>query len=281
MRLRARGIDLPRLAPFLLLLPILALLYRSPAQFVWRAWETDPYYTHGLPVALLALGLAAWLILRAPAQPGAHKGAVLALALLAGATYLAGLRLHNAYYLTWSLVPLLGAIALATGGAPRLKAAGLPLLLLAVTLPTPWMLDLGITMQNGAMMASAKILVLLGVALQSGLTTMEVDGITFEVNAACSGLQSAMSLLAIAAVVGVVAPKRRWLLLALALPIALVLNLARILAVVAVALHMGPAAAEGFFHGASSLLLFIAETLVLVLVAGPMRLPKREVAASV
>ena len=253
------------------------LLLRAPALFVWNAWWNDPYYTHGLPVFLVAAGLAAWRLRRAapPAAPAPAWG--LALLPLAGLVWLAGFLDRSAHLMVWSVPALLAALAFATGGAARLRLLAGPLLLLALTLPTPWTFPVGVALQDVATDASAAALALLGIPLVVGLTTFSTGGLTFEVTPACSGFQSAVGLLALAALVAALFPmstRRRRALLLAAVPLALLLNVARIVAVVLVGLRWGAEAAEGFFHGASSLLLFLVEAALLLLAAGALRKPK-------
>src|SRR5439155_17532643 len=105
----------------------------------------------------------------------------------------------------------------------------------------------------------------------ASLTTFDVGALSFEVTPQCSGFQSAISLLAIGALVVALLPmtaRRKALVLGAAVPLALVLNVARILAVVGIGLRWGADAAEGFFHQWSSAAIFLLETLALLAIAG-------------
>lgn len=266
-----------RIAAGALLLLGVAALYRAPFQFLWTTWWNDPYATHGLPVFLAALALAAWRLHRAPASAEPVPAWALLGLPLAGAVYLAGLLRGDAYLLTWSFLVLVAAVALASGGLARLRLLAAPLLLAALTFPTPWTLQVCVWLQDGATTATAFLLGLVGVPLARGLTTLATGDLVFEVTPACSGFQSAVSLLAVGAVIATVfpmPPTRRRLVLALAVPVALALNVARLLAVVGIGLAWGAPAAEGFFHGFSSAVLFVAETLALLAVAGALSRPK-------
>lgn len=254
----------------------LLLLFRAPALWVWRAWWADPYYTHGLPVFLAAAGLAAWRLRRAGHAPAPVPAWGLLGIPLAAALYLAGFLLHSPHLLAWSGLAGLAALALATGGPARVRLLAGPFLLAALTLPTPWTLPVGVALQDLATRGGAALLALLGVPLAVGLTTFSTGGLAFEVTPACSGFQGAVALLALAALVAAafpMPPARRRLVLLAAVPLALLLNVVRIAAVVLVGLQWGADAAEGFFHGASSALLFLAEALVLLLLAGAHRRP--------
>ncbi|MEA3200771.1 MAG: hypothetical protein QOE90_2199 [Thermoplasmata archaeon] len=263
-----------RIAVGAILLAGLAFLFRAPALFVWRAWWSDPYYTHGLPVFLAAAGLAAWRLARAPALTAPVPAwALLGLPAALG-LYLVGFLRADAYFLTWSFLALAAAVALATG---RLRLLAAPLLLAALALPTPWTIQVCVWLQDGATAATAALLGLAGVPLERGLTTLTSGALAFEVTPACSGFQSAVSLLAVGAAIATLFPMskaRRRVVLALAVPLALALNVARLIAVVAIGLRWGADAAEGFFHGFSSALIFLAETIVLLAAAGLLSRPR-------
>lgn len=255
----------------------LLFLYRTAAVFVWKAWLNDPYYTHGIVVFATAVGLAAWRLARSPAASEAPAWAPVTL-LPGAALFLAGFVLHDPYLVVWSALALAAAVAFLTGGAARLRSLAMPLLLVATTLPTAWTLEVGSRLQLVAFAAATLVLRPVGVDLSQGVTTFSVGDLAFEVTPACSGFQSAVSLVALGAVIATVfrlTPARRWAVLLAAAPIALVLNVARIVAVVGVGMRYGAAAAEGFFHTWSSGLLFVAETIVLLAIAGVL-LPKRK-----
>jgi len=262
-----------RVAGAFVLLGVL-LLYRAPARFVWNAWLSDPYYAHGLPVFAAAVALAAWRLWKAPrAEASVPAWALLGLP-LAGALYLAGLLRADAYLLSWSALALAASVALASGGWPRLRLVGAPLLLAALALPTPWTIQVCVALQDGATAATGFLLSLAGIALERGLTTLTAGGLSFEVTPACSGFQSAVSLLAVGAGIATIFPRRAGLVLALAVPVALALNVLRLVLVVLIGLAWGPGAAEGFFHGLSDALIFVAETLLLLAVAGALSRPR-------
>src|SRR5581483_10780821 len=210
------------------------LLYRAPARFVWNAWLSDPYYAHGLPVFAAAVALAAWRLWKAPRAEASVPA--------------------------WALLGL--------------PLAGAPLLLAALALPTPWTIQVCVALQDGATAATGFLLSLAGIALERGLTTLTAGGLSFEVTPACSGFQSAVSLLAVGAGIATIFPRRAGLVLALAVPVALALNVLRLVLVVLIGLAWGPGAAEGFFHGLSDALIFVAETLLLLAVAGALSRPR-------
>jgi exosortase len=84
---------------------------------------------------------------------------------------------------------------------------------------------------------------------------------SLEVAEACSGIRSLMSLVALAVAYGYVAESRRWVRYVLAflmVPIAIVSNAIRITGAGMLAHKFGPGVAEGFLHGFSGWVLFLA-----------------------
>jgi len=101
-------------------------------------------------------------------------------------------------------------------------------------------------------------------------TTIHMPIYTFEVAIPCSGLKSSIAMSALAALLGylVVAPMNKKLLLFTAsIPVALLANAARIFLTLVLGQTLGPAAAEGFFHSVSGILVFAFGLAGLFLVA--------------
>src|SRR5438874_8739326 len=151
----------------LVLVAAAVVLYRSTALWLWNAWTTDPYDSHGLVVAAVAIVLAVLKLRRG--TPGDPRMLELVGLPAAAGAYLAGFALHNVYVLAWSAWALLGAVALATGGLARLRALAAPLLLAALAIPVPFALDVGVALQRLAFLASAGLLSLFHVGLVAGL----------------------------------------------------------------------------------------------------------------
>jgi exosortase len=88
---------------------------------------------------------------------------------------------------------------------------------------------------------------------------LQLPSFAFVVAEACSGMSSLLSLLALSSLLIYFAEAsvpRKLIVIASVLPLVLVANVLRVTLVLAVANAFGPDAALGFFHGASSLVLF-------------------------
>jgi exosortase len=84
---------------------------------------------------------------------------------------------------------------------------------------------------------------------------------SLEVVEACSGVRSLMTLITLAVAYGYLVESRRWVrytLPVLMVPIAIVSNAIRIMGTGVLTYHIGPEAAEGFFHEFSGWIIFLA-----------------------
>jgi len=86
-----------------------------------------------------------------------------------------------------------------------------------------------------------------------------------EVVAACSGIRSLMSLLALAAGYGYLVERSiavRWFLVMAMVPLAIISNGTRVMITAIMANYIGPQAAEGFMHEFSGWVIFVVATIM-------------------
>jgi exosortase len=118
---------------------------------------------------------------------------------------------------------------------------------------------LGFSLQIVAAYGSAWLTQLAGLPVVRDGLVLHLPTFAFVVAEACSGMSSLLSLLALSSVWIYFADSRaiaRIVVVASVLPIVVVANIIRVALVLAVAQAFGQDAATGFFHGASSLVLF-------------------------
>jgi exosortase len=226
-----------------------------------EVWSTTEEFSFGFlvpPVTLLLL----WLHraeLRRSIGPGANVGllvvgAALALYLLAhrvGINALAGL----------AVVPLLWGCVLYLWGWRAARVAAFPIGFLAFGLALfRGLLDsVGFAMQGLTAAGAGAITGAVGLGVVRDGLVLRANDFAFIVAEPCSGMSSLVSLLALAALWTHVADGRIGARLAVLLavpPIVLVANTLRVSLVMFIASAYGQDAAVGFFHGASSLVLF-------------------------
>ena len=214
-----------------------ALLYAPTLIKTVSYWVTDDNYAHGFfvfPISLFLLWIQRDQIRDAPRRPTAWGLAPLALGLLVQTgTYL----LQIKYVGMWSLpLTLAGGVLLVHGpGLWRIVRFPVLFLLFAGHLPNTLLATLTGAIQQLSTVGAATIMDALGFTVMRHGNLILVPGATLEVATACSGFHTLISLLAFATLYGYLFTTdmvKRSLLLAAAVPIALLANMLRIAALV-------------------------------------------------
>lgn len=252
------------------LLVLLTLLYGHVVAKLVQQWMSDPNYSHGflVPVGaafLLWMSRKAWM--KRPLEPtaGGLVFIVIAMGLLVVGTLGAELFLPRV-----SLCILIGGLVVYFAGWRMLYAVLAPWLVLFLMIPLPTIVfnQLAFPLQILASRLACGLLELLQVPVLREGNVIVLPKMTLDVVEACSGLRSLMSLITIAVFYGLFFERRiwmRWLLVIVAVPVAVFTNALRITVAAVLAQYVNPDLAEGFFHAFSGLLLFV---LSLVALAG-------------
>lgn len=257
--------------PLLLALLAFAVLYSKPALLLLSDWWNDPDAGHGLLIAPVAVWLA-WRRGLGTAEP--RRG--LGLALLLGGVVLRYVSGLAAEPFTMRLAMLLAGVGLLVWfrGARQVRAWWLPLLLLGLAIPMPDVLTgtLALPLQLQASRWGAALLEFrhVPVALEGNIIRLlDPAGRTVRdlfVTEACSGLRSLTALLALGVLVGGLwlrYPLSRVLLVALAIPVAMVVNAVRVFLTGFLVYFVDPGLGEGFMHLSEGWLLFVVAFLAL------------------
>lgn len=251
---------------------VLAVLYYATLRWLVNAWSTDPYYSHGFlvpPVAAFFLWRARQSIRAAPADGWrlVNVAPVAAAALL----YLWGLRTSDPFLMSLSLILLLFGLVLYVQGWARARHVLFPAAFLLLAIPFPNLLQVGLVFQQIATTGTTWFLSLFGLEMVQDNFTITAGSLAFQVIPMCSGLSSTISILTLVTAVTSLFALPLWgraVAIAASVPIALGANILRISLTIWIGLRWGPAASEGFLHGASSLVLFLialGATLALIL----------------
>lgn len=196
-------------------------------------WSSVPEYSHGYIVPLIAAGLlwarrgsAAWERMR----PNAWGIAVLAAALL--------LRHFGAYfYFEWfeqlSLVFCVPGIVLLVGGLAALKWSWPACVFLLFMVPLPYGLEVMLRgpLRDIGTVASTFVMQTVGMPAYADGNVIVVNSVRIGVAEACSGLRMLMVFFALSTAVAILVEQPLWrriFIIASAVPIALVSNIARI-----------------------------------------------------
>jgi exosortase len=249
------------------MLPLLgvaiALAFLVGPAFVhsYEVWDADEEFSYGFFIVPVTLALIWWRFgaFRRSAGRGAPAGLLLVLGALA--VYLVAQRVGINAVAGWAVVPLLWGVVVFLWGWAAGRGLAFPIGFLAFGLGVyRGLLDtLGFALQKITAYGAAAMGQALGVAVARDGLTLKGANFEFIVAQACSGMSSLLSLLALASLWIYFArgtlPARVAIILSV-LPLVIVANTTRVAIVVFVASHFGQEAAEGFFHGASSLVLF-------------------------
>lgn len=251
-----------RLANVVLAIGLLALVAPTMFQVARDSWSTEQG-GHG-PLVLVTGIWAVWRELKgknidlAPGNFGLGillVGLCLCLFVVARIT---GILEIEAFAMYGGLVS--GAYLL--WGKRLLGAIWFPLVYLAFTLPPPDTVVAAVTQPIKIAISSAAVTVLhwAGYPVASSGVTIQIGQYELLVAAACAGLNSIITLTALCLFYVYLRHRSNPVAFAVialaAIPVAVISNFVRVLALVLITYHMGDAAAQGFLHDFAGLLMF-------------------------
>lgn len=240
----------------------LVWLYGRVAAGLVTQWGADDNYTHGF----LVIPLAAYFVYerrRELANARLRPSAAGLLVLAAGLLCFAVGQLSAELFLTRvSIIVVLGGIVLFVAGTQHLRLLAFPLAFLLLMVPLPAILFnyISFPLQTLAAQLGASAISAGGVPVLREGNMLLLPGRALEVAEACSGIRSLISLLMFAIVFAYFSEPRapRRVLIALAaIPIAVLVNAARVAGTGLATYWISPAAADGFFHSFSGWLMFL------------------------
>lgn len=255
-----------------------AVIYAPVGRWLLNAWQNDHFYTHGPLVALLC----GWLVYdrwgalkQAPLRPSRWGAPLAGLGI---AMAMAGIATDVMSLLALSLLPAVAGVVLATRGAPTLRILAFPLFYFGFAMPLASTTSdangrVFQPMMEFAAAKTAEITALLGLhPIRSG-TLIRYPGYTMNVILPCSGMASVVALGALAALLGYLTGGGGWrsaarivLLMAVAVPVALGANVARITLTALLGVTCGEQMATGFMHELSGVFAFLVGGIMLFLV---------------
>jgi exosortase len=258
-----------RLTPLLLACAAAAALYGSVLAGLVAQWWHEPASSHGLLLVAVA-GLVIYrrreALRTAAAEPRDAGFAALFTGLL---IYIGGTITGDVFILRLSLPIVIAGAILLLGGAQHLRLLFAPLGLLLLAIPLPMVVVTHATMplQLIASQVAAGVLQLCQVDVVRQGNLLMLNRVTLEVADACSGLRSLTALMSVAAVCAAsfsMSARRAALLLAIAVPVAIVGNGLRVAATGLLSTWFGEVAVRGLFHDLTGYAAFIAMCGVIV-----------------
>lgn len=258
---------LPALLPAFLLL---AVVYAPIMPELVSDWYNDPNYSHGFLVPLISIYFL-WekreLLRRAASRPSLWG----LLPMLLGFALLAFGYAGTEYFtMRISLIFWITGIVLYWFGWEIFWLSSLAIGFLIFMVPLPYIVydALAFPLKLFITKVSVVSLKAMGVVVWRDGNILMFPQTVLEVADACSGLRSLMSLLALSVAYAFFSQKEwfaRVILVGLAVPIAIVTNMVRVIGTGLLAQYYGAAAAEGFFHEFAGLMVFALAMVLLIL----------------
>jgi len=264
----------------------IAWLYAGTMEGLGREWLSSPDASYGLVLAGVAM-LLLWqrreriaqaATARSPVEPQ-FPAAGLGVLVFGLLLYLVGQLGADIFITRLSLVVVIaGALwFVACGAAARIATAPLVFLLIAVPLPALVVNAVTLPLQLTASRIAEATLAASGIAVFRDGNVLELPSAALEVAQACSGLRSLVSLTAIAGLLAWSAAVRsmprdpKWIacgrgaaIVAIAIPVAIVMNGLRIAAVGIACELWDPRVTSGGWHTFTGWITFVASVIVLM-----------------
>ncbi|KAF0180526.1 MAG: epsH [Nitrospirae bacterium] len=252
-----------------LLMLLLAVLYAKIFPQMVMQWSSDENYSHGFIVPFIA-GYFFWQRRREIMELRADQN-WLGLVVIGFGLFMLLLGFLATEYFTMrsSFVVLLIGMTLFFLGREVLKAMALPLGYLFFMVPIPYIIYDAAAFPLKLFVAKVSVFILKisGVMVLREGNIIMLANTTLEVADACSGLRSLMSLIALAVAYAFMTQNgwiKRTIVIASALPIAIMTNMFRVIATGFLAQYWGASVAEGFFHEFAGLAVFGVAMVLLV-----------------
>lgn len=272
----------------LLLAAVVLFLYAPALKLLAQTWWTDENYSHGLLIPFL-IGFLIWFekadLEKLEKRPAFLTGGAICLAALG--LLLVGILGAELFTQRFSLILMLAGIVIYFFGWLVLKKLVVPFALLALAIPIPTILfnKIAFPLQLLATDLAVWGIRLFGIPAAKFGNVIELlprgasQSVWLEVVEACSGIRSLMTLVTLALVYAYFTSRQRdfaslksfdlWravILMLAALPIAVLTNSARVAATGVLAYYYGGETAQGFLHGVSGWLVYVAALLLLLFV---------------
>jgi exosortase len=241
------------------------ILFAKPMTMLVSDWWSNPEAGHGLLLFPVAIWLAWKTGIHSEARPSFGFGLTIlsAAVLIRAVSDLAAER----YTMRLSMVLALMGLVILYWGVKQVLTWWLPFLLLTLSIPLPELITstLALPLQFRASKLGAALLEWRHVPVRLSGNILEIPGHRLFVTEACSGLRSLTALMSVAVLTAGLwlrAPLMRILLVAMAIPVAILINGVRVFLTGFLVYFVDPKLGEGFLHVTEGWLLFLVSLLV-------------------
>jgi exosortase len=252
---------------------VLVLVYWPALRWMVNSWLSSDYYSHGFLVPLVS---AFFIWIKRDQFKNREPSMVGILWLILGAVlYVLGFLWQVRFMVILSLICVLTGLVFAIWGFRTARAFLFPLVFLLFMVPFRFVQDLAYNLQYVSVHWATWLAKAVGLPIQtSGVEIYLADKATFTVGIVCSGINTLVALMALAAVYAYLlqgSVYKRTGLFILAFPLAIAANVLRITSIIAVAYFSSVETATGWYHDISSPIFFFLAFLVLVLIGRALR----------
>ena len=236
-------------------------LYGSTMIELVRIWHNDPNYSHGFLIPIISLFLV-WQnrekikgLERTPARIGY-------IPLIFGVSlFIVGTVADEMFTRSISLLFVLTGLVLILCGKELFSKMSFPIVYLAFMVPLPYYIynEIAVPLKLLAAKFATEILHLFSYPILREGNVLYLPNLTLEVADACSGMRSLISIIALSFAMAWIFHRAIWKrisLVAISIPIAIGVNIVRIVVTGILSYYFGKQMAEGFFHDFSGLAIF-------------------------
>ena len=249
-------------AAVLFILAALALNFWQVSLRLVDAWIVDGNYSHGFLIVPLAAYFAWERRARLHAAERRPSWVGLLMVFFGLAVLMAGLWGSELFLSRVAILPVIAGIVLFLFGWRHLRILAFPIAFLLLMIPIPAIIfnQIALPLQGVAARTGEWAISAVGIPVFREGNVLTLAHTSLEVAEACSGIRSLVSLITLGIVYGYFVDQRFWvrfLIVASAVPVAIVANGARVAGTGMAAQWIGPEAAEGFFHEFSGWIVFL------------------------
>ncbi len=269
-----------RLAPVIAATIAFAFLFADPIRGLTAAWWSDPDAGHGL----LLFPVSLWLAWKSGIRPKAEANVTLGTVTIFGAVLVRALGGLAAEFFTqrFAIWLTLVGVVIFVWGFRQVLRWWLPftLLLLSIPLPATIINSLAVPLQFRASRLGTSLIEWRGIPVQASGNVINIPGQRLFVAEACSGLRSLTALISLGVMIGgmwMTTIPGRLVILALAIPVAILVNGFRIFLTAFLMHFVDPELARGFMHKTEGWALFVVALLILAAFASVVALIENQV----
>jgi exosortase len=257
--------------PLILVLSALTALYFPYIQTLIAAWDTNEDYSHGYFIPFISLYMI-WSVRGQLTNLKIKPSNAGVLVVIGGLGLLLIAKIGSELFLQRvSLIIVLLGLVLFLSGRDYFKLLKWPILYLIFMIPLPAIIwnKIAFPLQLFGSYLTEQVVRFMGIPIFRQGNVLHLAETTLEVVAACSGLRSLLTMLALSSLLVWLSQLSlgcKWILFLSAIPAALLANIVRLTTTAILATRFGSDVADGFLHDFSGWLTFVIGLCILLAV---------------